>query len=169
MVFGFFAAFFTGFFFAVFFGISCFLSLIHYEQDLSVYASYKLSMLEHVKWFHVSIDPLPKQSVRVYRGRAFIPAKTRKYMDKIGEELRSQCKETFEGPLHLDIKFLMKKPKTAKRVMPSVRPDLDNLIKAVCDAATQAGIWLDDSQIVTMHAAKEYSDTPGISLMLGFY
>ncbi len=38
---------------------------------------------------------------------------------------------------------------------PVVKPDVDNLSKAVMDAITMAGVWSDDAQVVSLMANKE--------------
>lgn len=56
-----------------------------------------------------------------------------------------------EGPVATDATFTMRKPKSApkgRRTFPISRPDLDKCLRAVNDAATAAGVWRDDSQVV---------------------
>jgi Holliday junction resolvase RusA-like endonuclease len=50
-------------------------------------------------------------------------------------------------PLIVGFKFLITRPKSVTRAVPSVKPDLDNYIKAVVDGLTGV-IWRDDSVIV---------------------
>ena len=47
--------------------------------------------------------------------------------------------------------------------MPTGRPDLDNLIKALTDACNGI-VWRDDAQIVRLMAEKRYSEQPGASI-----
>ena len=56
----------------------------------------------------------------------------------------------------VEIIFYFAKPKTAKRKEHTVRPDLDNLVKSVCDSANKI-LWNDDSLIVKLNAEKRYS------------
>lgn len=43
------------------------------------------------------------------------------------------------------------------------RPDLDKLQRAVLDALTGV-VYLDDSQVVDVHATKRYGDAPGLDV-----
>jgi len=77
-----------------------------------------------------------------------------------------------DGPLSLLLTFTMPRPKSApKRVTrPFRKPDLSKLIRAVEDALTDAGVWHDDAQIVTVTATKRYVgdamalDRPGVEI-----
>lgn len=39
----------------------------------------------------------------------------------------------------------------------TIAGDLDKLARALCDALTAAGVWLDDAQVVELHATRAYS------------
>jgi Holliday junction resolvase RusA-like endonuclease len=45
-------------------------------------------------------------------------------------------------------------------------PDLDKLCRAVADAITDAGLWADDAQVVSLVAAKRYSSPPGVHITI---
>ena len=68
------------------------------------------------------------------------------------------------GPVAIDLCFTMRKPVGApktRRTWPIVYPDLSKLVRAVEDAATYAGLWHDDAQVVDLRAWKVYpSETP---------
>lgn len=73
------------------------------------------------------------------------------------------------GPIHLDIEFVMPRPKAwgRRRQDPMIqRPDIDKLCRAVLDGIT--GIILaDDSQVTTLTARKRRArpnETPGVHL-----
>ena len=71
-----------------------------------------------------------------------------------------------DKPIQATITFRLNKPQRPKAPLPSTRPDLDKLIRAVLDAITAAhNIWVDDSQVVTLTARKTYG-TPGVSVEL---
>lgn len=56
-----------------------------------------------------------------------------------------------EGPLAVRMIFTLPRPQsTPKKVLlPAKKPDLGKLSRAVEDAITDAGLWQDDSQVVT--------------------
>lgn len=78
---------------------------------------------------------------------------TRRYMKAAGQEFKQQVAEivaeaghkTLEGRVAL---FAAIYPKDRRR------QDLDNRSKLLCDALTSAGVWLDDSQIDSLHLVR---------------
>ncbi|MGY8635831.1 RusA family crossover junction endodeoxyribonuclease [Bradyrhizobium sp. 14AA] len=44
--------------------------------------------------------------------------------------------------------------------------DNDNVAKAVLDAMTQGGVWVDDKQVVRLEAVKGYGAEDGITVRL---
>jgi crossover junction endodeoxyribonuclease RusA len=78
----------------------------------------------------------------------------------------------FDGAVHLDMEFVMTRPRSApKRSEPPAikRPDLDKLQRAVFDAVGSAGVWRDDSQVVSVRASKRLAriDEPlGLHLVI---
>lgn len=76
-----------------------------------------------------------------------------------------QVIEPFTGPVGVELNFFMPKPKTVKRDLPSVPPDLDKLVRAVFDALTDARVWTDDSLVCKLTASKQYeSFLPGVEI-----
>jgi crossover junction endodeoxyribonuclease RusA len=72
-----------------------------------------------------------------------------------------------DGPVRVTVVFYRERGKTVKRDRPSVPPDLDKMVRACFDALTTAGVWVDDSRVVTLSAAKYYADLldpPGMSV-----
>lgn len=63
-----------------------------------------------------------------------------------------------DGPLAVTLQFAMTRPKSTPkgRTYPTVKPDLDNLEKAVMDAMNGL-IYTDDSRIVLKRSSKEYA------------
>lgn len=74
--------------------------------------------------------------------------------DKL-EEANAGC-EAMTGAVSLTAIFFMPRPKSNVRPLPSVKPDLDKLLRAIGDAATKAGVINDDSQICEIVAHKVY-------------
>jgi Holliday junction resolvase RusA-like endonuclease len=81
---------------------------------------------------------------------------------------------TFADPVVLYAEFYFPRPKGhfGKRgLLPSapthhtVKPDLSKLVRAIEDSLTDAGIWRDDNQVVTIAAAKHYTgNAPGVQI-----
>lgn len=51
------------------------------------------------------------------------------------------------------------------RVRPTVKPDVDNCTKSLCDGLNGV-VWLDDKQVVDLRAVKMYAPTPGVEIMV---
>jgi len=75
------------------------------------------------------------------------------------------------GPIRLYADFYLPRPKAHYRsganahllrdkapIRPAGKPDLDKLLRSTCDALTAAGVWSDDSRVVTISATKFYAD-----------
>lgn len=79
----------------------------------------------------------------------------------VREAALDACSVTLEGvALAVAIDFWLPKPKTAKRLLPAVRPDLDKLARCTLDALIGVA-FDDDSRIVRLHVYKEYASEPG--------
>lgn len=48
-------------------------------------------------------------------------------------------------------------------VLPTTKPDADNVVKAVFDAINGV-VWGDDTQVVDLRLIKRYAPTPGVSM-----
>lgn len=65
--------------------------------------------------------------------------------------------DTITDACMVQIQFLMPRPTSVKRKLPSVRPDLDKLVRGVLDALKEAGVYRDDGQVVKIWANKQYA------------
>lgn len=65
-----------------------------------------------------------------------------------------------DGPLYLELTFVMQKPVRPKSHRPDRMPDLSKLVRSTEDALTDAGVWADDARVVDLVAHKVYAD-PG--------
>jgi Holliday junction resolvase RusA-like endonuclease len=72
----------------------------------------------------------------------------------------------FEGALEVRVTFYLPKPKSVKRDLPYVRPDLDKTVRSLFDAMTAAGVFVDDSQVTDLRAAKRYAVLPGAEVVV---
>lgn len=128
--------------------------------------------------FAVLGDPVPQGSKRIGRaggrpdGRPLI-------LDWKGHALRSwrfqvavlarAAKiraelELFEGPVAVSLYFRLRRGLTVRRWMPSTKPDLDKLVRAVFDSLTGV-VWRDDAQVVSVSATKVYGE-PGLEVVV---
>lgn len=112
---------------------------------------------------------------RVFRGfvQSYTPAKTKLAEKAIKEEFQKSYPDfdkPFNGPIRLTVRFFMPVPESISKKKKSLlygkshtkKPDLDNLVKTVCDALNGV-VWNDDSQIVELYETKQYaleSDEP---------
>lgn len=110
------------------------------------------------------MTPAPKGSYRFVRGHAIPMSKREKpWRNLVSDNARiAMTREKFTQfdkgvPVSVRITFLMPRPKTVKRHMPIVPPDIDKLCRAVLDALTDVGVWVDDSQVVDLGATKIYA------------
>jgi crossover junction endodeoxyribonuclease RusA len=64
------------------------------------------------------------------------------------------------GPVVVKLVFVMPRPQAQRKATkPMVeRPDLDKLIRSTLDAIGMAGVWSDDSQVITVHAHKRRAE-----------
>ena len=109
------------------------------------------------------------------------------------DAIRSEAQDALEGgaepipagqPCHVEVTFWFARPKNHYRTgryahllrddaptRPTSRMDVDKLSRAVLDALTDAGVWADDGQVVTLLAAKAYADDgpPGAFIAIGAF
>jgi Holliday junction resolvase RusA-like endonuclease len=83
------------------------------------------------------------------------PKESKAWKADIAKEVAGQSPFPGGIPLTLTAKFYLTKPKSVKRLYPTVKPDLDNYTKAVMDALKD--IWGDDCQVIRIIASKQYS------------
>lgn len=101
----------------------------------------------------------------------YTPKETVEYEDRVRAEafMSMQGRELFSGPVELKLQIFMPIPvsytkakKAAARLgklVPTKKPDLDNVLKAICDAFNGV-VWIDDTQVVDCHVTKRFSDNP---------
>jgi Holliday junction resolvase RusA-like endonuclease len=119
--------------------------------------------------FNFPIDPVPKGRPRFSRGKVYTPPKTKEF-EKLVRKMASE--QYRNGPLRdavsMTVVFIIKKPKSVKREYPTVKSDLDNYIKSLCDALNGIA-FVDDSQIIEINASKKYGPVGGIFVDIESY
>jgi len=122
------------------------------------------------------LSPIAKGRPRMTRtGHAYTPERTREYEDAVALGLRAGMGATpaLTGPVHLRLRFVFARPQRMKaspdqEIPHTVRPDLDNLCKAILDAANGI-LWADDTQVASLEASKCYGrkgEQPHIQIYL---
>lgn len=120
----------------------------------------------------------PKFSTFNGRAVAYTPAKTVNYENLVRLSYQQQCREkSFEKdiPLRAVIYAYFPIPKSVSKkrrelmlqgeVLPTKKPDADNIIKSILDALNGIAFH-DDSQVVEITLCKYYSEFPKVSVML---
>ncbi len=69
-----------------------------------------------------------------------------------------------EQPVEVRLGFVFARPKSVRRLLPSVRPDIDKTSRAALDALTESGCVKDDAQVVDLHVTKRYGAQPGVRI-----
>lgn len=120
--------------------------------------------------------PRPQGSKRYVGNGRFVEASDVKpWRAAIARAVKQAFVETgdstpFTEPVEVTAIFYLPRPKTVKRLWPSVAPDLDKLCRALGDAlSVDSPCLADDSLIVRWHATKVYADTPemaGVSVSI---
>ena len=116
----------------------------------------------------IPMPPISKGRPRFANGHAYTPAKTRAYEEAVQLIARRLIKEPFTGPLKVEIQFYLPIPKSwskakkqaamDKMIVPSSKPDIDNLCKAIMDSLNGGIGYNDDKQIVELHTYKWYGE-----------
>jgi Holliday junction resolvase RusA-like endonuclease len=109
--------------------------------------------------------------------RAYTPTKTRNYesLVALAAEQAMRGRAPFDGPLALQVTILLGVPESwskkkraaclAYEVLPTKKPDIDNVTKSVLDGMN-AVAFVDDSRIVDLVVKKRYSDSPRVVVEL---
>lgn len=116
--------------------------------------------------FFIEGEPAPQGSKtgRVVNGRVVMwesSAKVKPWRAAVTTVTKAhmQLKDStiFSEPIELCLSFYLPRPKTVKREFPSVKPDLDKLIRSTCDGLKTGGLYTDDALIIALTATKQYA------------
>lgn len=110
------------------------------------------------------VKPEAKARPRFSKGKAFNSQKELEETMRWRIKSRLEGQQPLEGPLRVWVEFTFKRPKSNKEKYHFKRPDLDNLIKNICDVGNTI-IWHDDAQIVEVSAKKIYGEKNEILLV----
>ncbi len=109
--------------------------------------------------------PQPQGSKNAYvRGNRAVLVEANKKLPAWRKTVRDELEaanfscEPLEGPVSLQVTFYFPKAKSNKKDFPWQKPDLDKLLRAINDSATDAGVVKDDSQVVEIIANKYWAD-----------
>ncbi|MGP3789787.1 RusA family crossover junction endodeoxyribonuclease [Pseudomonas sp. B392_1p] len=116
------------------------------------------------------------RAARTGRGvRMYTPKKTEEYEALIAREAEKamQGRELITGPVLLEMRMMHPVPASWSKkkraaalegdVMPTVKCDADNCLKAICDALNGV-LWRDDTQVVNVSLAKRYDEMPRVEV-----
>lgn len=120
--------------------------------------------------FFVKGRPVPQGSLKFIHGRpiherAADLAVWRADIARMAEQ--NGCRNV-DKACTVKLDFIFAKPKSVKRALVTVRPDLDKLIRAVLDGLTGTA-FIDDSQVIEVMAQKRYGDIPGVWIGINYY
>ena len=127
--------------------------------------------------FTVEGAPQGKARPRVTRHGAYTPEKTKQYEKAVIWAYMNQCMGAMfpDVPLMVVIDAYYPIPKSTSKkkrqemldniIRPKVKPDLDNVAKAICDALNGEA-WRDDAQICDLFVRKWYSDKPRVDVQI---
>ena len=101
-------------------------------------------------WWTRHANPMPMPRPRVTSKRTFTPAKAQAEKEALAALWAAKGpREQLRGAVILVAIFHRRDRR---------RVDLDNLLKLVMDAGTDAGVWRDDSQVRSIACELDYSD-----------
>jgi Holliday junction resolvase RusA-like endonuclease len=115
----------------------------------------------------------PRVSTIGGHARMFTPTKTANYETLIAMAAQQAMngRELIAGPVMVEMKIIVSvaaswsKKKTAEAlqglVMPTKKPDIDNVLKAICDGINGI-VFKDDVQVVNVSLSKRFGETPGV-------
>lgn len=123
----------------------------------------------------VTGDPAPQGSKKHVGGGRMVESskKVAPWRKAVLEAVQEQhpALEPYTTAVEVTTIFYIPRPKSVRRTLPTVPPDLDKLERGLFDALTIAGVWADDSLVVKSHAMKVYAEMfpPGAAVIVQEY
>lgn len=126
---------------------------------------------------HITVpgEPIGKGRPRFGNGRTYTPQKTRVYEAwvRFCAQRVMAGRVPFTGACSVEVAAYLPIPKSwglgkARKalegyLLPTGRPDADNLLKAAADSLNGV-VWTDDAQVVEARVVKRYSDNPRMEI-----
>jgi len=116
--------------------------------------------------FQIPMDPMAQPRVKARRlgniVQIYTPenAAVQAYKTAIAEAFTRAApdlEKPYNGPVALGIVFTFKRPQSRlNEVVHTIKPDVDNLAKAVMDALNSVA-WHDDSQVIRLSVSKRWA------------
>lgn len=114
--------------------------------------------------FFVKGRPIPQGSMKFVRPGVMIHSRSQDlalWRADIARNAELFGFKPVSSAVKVELDFIMARPKSAKRAFPSVKPDLDKLIRAVLDGLTGV-VYEDDSQVILIQSSKTYGEKQGV-------
>lgn len=125
--------------------------------------------------FIIPGKPQGKERPRLSKSHTYTPAKTKAYEETVGWIYKAHNFPELKGAIGAEITIYYAIPKGTnktdkeamldQKIRPTVRPDIDNILKAIFDSLNGIA-YKDDNQIVSVIARKYYSDNPRVDVFL---
>ena len=126
--------------------------------------------------FTVAGTPVAKGRPRLGKFGTYTPEKTVNYENLVKLSYADQCEnQKLNGYLIATIIAYMPIPKSTSKknrqqmidgtILPDKKPDVDNIAKGILDSLNGIA-YDDDSAVVTLHVAKQYSENPRVAVSI---
>lgn len=126
--------------------------------------------------FTIKGEPRGKGRPRFTKtGRVYTPTETAQYENLVALSYRNSARGyKFTSPVRVTIKAFQKPPKKSKkvvedmlngRILPTKKPDLDNIAKIILDGLNKIA-WDDDTQVIEMMVIKRYAEEPLVAVIV---
>lgn len=127
--------------------------------------------------FTVKGEPKGKGRPRFTKsGHIYTPDGTSSYESLVGFSYRNSARGyKFTSPVRVTVRAFHKPPKGKSkrvvedmlngRILPTKKPDLDNVAKIVLDGLNKVA-WEDDTQVVEMMVIKRYAEEPMVAVTI---
>lgn len=123
--------------------------------------------------FTIPFQVKPKQSTR-FGKHCYPDAKVKRNADSLAALMAQYApSEPMQGPVSLTCWFMYpwrksepKKNRSFRTRPKDTKPDLDNLVKQVCDVMESCGFIVNDSQIAEKNARKMWGEAPILTVRI---